>query len=951
MPLSKCELPLCLALVLSAVQARLKAFRVKKPFVLVCLILAAGCLLLLAAEAEPIPVLAVHKDAEGVTLKMNPGTLKLEVFAPDIIQVEYSLGEKLPPEESLAVLAKPGSTEWKLSETDLNVQLRTDELEVRVDRTTGAVGFYNRNGEPLLLERADGGKSLRPNAIDGINTLRSQQKFVLAPGEAIYGLGQHQNGLMNYCGAVIHLQQKNPGESAVPVLVSSRGYGVLWDNPAITDVSVGVGKAEIIPSAQLDNEAGQPGSLTARYYRGENFDKLVATRTDAQVNFDWSDTPPPGLPHDHYSVQWDGFVEAQQGGTYTFLASSDDGERLWVDGKLVIDAWYGRPVQTDMARVEFDAHSRHRIRLEYFQAASSAVARLAWEVPAKAPLVTWTSEAADTIDYYFMYGPALDKVIADYRQLTGAAPMFGKWAWGFWQCKEHYASQAELLDVVDRYRRLHIPLDSIIQDWAYWMPHPWGSHQFDTNRYPDVSKLMRALHHDNAHMIISVWSSFDVGCSNWLELKEADCLYPQVLTNFYPKAPCQWYDAFNPVGRRIYWEQISKGLFSEGLDGWWLDASEPELSTHWGEFRDYRTAAGPGFEVFNAYPLMHTTGVYQGQRAETSKKRVFTLTRSAYAGQQRNAAMTWSGDTAGRWDVFANQIPAGLNFCLSGIPYWNTDTGGFFGGDPADPQYAELFTRWFQFSAFCPMFRVHGTGQPKEMWRFDAHAENILICYDQLRYHLMPYIYSVAWRVTHEGYTMMRGLVMDFRDDAGVYDISDQYMFGPALMVCPVVRPGATHRRVYLPADTSWTDFWTGETCQGGQTIEAAAPIEEMPLFVRAGSILPYGPAIQYAMERDDPMELRVYGGANGEFTLYEDEGDNYDYENGEYATVPISWNETTQTLTIGQRQGSFPGLLKERTFRVVWVSPGHGTGMMSSARVNAIVRYVGQAVKISPGS
>ena len=756
---------------------------------------------------------------------------------------------------------------------------------------------------------------------------------------------------MNYRGATIHLQQRNPGESAVPVLVSSCGYGVLWDNPAITDVSVGAGNEEIIPSTQLYTEDGQAGGLTARYYRGENFDTLVATHTNAQVDFDWSDTPPADLPHDHYSVRWTGLIEANQAGTYTLLASSDDGVRVWVDDKLMINAWNTRPVQTDAAKVEFAAHSRHRIRMEYFQDNYGAVARLAWRLPAKAPLVSWTSEAADTIDYYFMYGPTLDRVLSDYRELTGATPMFGKWAWGFWQCKEHYASQKELLDVVDRYHQAKIPLDGIIQDWQYWTPNPWGSHRFDTNRYPNMTQLMRELHGTNMHMIISVWARFDVGCSNWLELKNAGCLYTQVLANVYPKGQGQWYDAFNPAGRRIYWEQVSKGLFSKGIDGWWLDASEPELSGHWGEFRNYTTAAGPGIKVFNAYPLMQTTGLYEGQRAQTSKKRVFILTRSAYAGQQRNAAVTWSGDIHGTWDVFAKQIPAGLNFSLSGIPYWNTDTGGFFAGDPADPKYAELFTRWFQFSAFCPMFRVHGTGRPKEMWRFDTNTEDILIRYDQLRYHLLPYLYSVSWRVTSEGYSMMRGLVMDFRHDTNVYDIPDQYLFGPALMANPVIKARATSRNVYLPAGTSWTDFWKGNSYPGGQTIEAAAPIETMPLFVRSGSIIPYGPLVQYVMEKPDPIELRVYRGADGTFTLYEDEGDNYDYEKGDYATIPISWNETARKLTIGQRHGNFRGMLKKRTFRVVWVSPGHGTGIPSTESPDAVVHYTGKAVTISAGN
>jgi alpha-D-xyloside xylohydrolase len=415
----------------------------------------------------------------------------------------------------------------------------------------------------------------------------------------------------------------------------------------------------------------------------------------------------------------------------------------------------------------------------------------------------------------------------------------------------------------------------------------------------------------------------------------------------YPKGEGKWYDPFNSEGRRLYWRFLSEQLFSRGFDGWWMDASEPELGGKWGQMRELTTGAGPGAKVFNAYPLMHSTGVYQGQRAETSGKRVFILTRSAFAGQQRNAAVTWSGDTHGRWENFRQQIPAGLNFVATGIPYWNTDIGGFFGGDPADPKYAELFTRWFQFGAFCPMFRVHGTGKPKEMWRFNAGTQNILVAYDQLRYHLLPYTYSVSWKVTAQGYTMMRPLVMDFRADTNVFGIPDQFLFGPALMACPVTKPGAASRSVYLPAGGAWTDFWTGKLYPGGQKLEAASPIETMPLFVRAGSILPYGPSLEYASQKADPIELRVYRGADAAFTLYEDEGDNYNYEQGACATVPLQWNEAKQTLVIGKRQGSFPGMLKQRTFRIVWVSPGQGAGISSTATADAVVSYDGTALKV----
>jgi alpha-D-xyloside xylohydrolase len=902
-----------------------------------------------SAFAAPIAVTGVERDAHGLTLQMKPGLLRLEVYTPRVIRVTYTAGEQFPNSDSLAVIAKPADVKWTSRETKDDVVLRTDEIEARVHRATGAVSFFDKKGAPLLEEISEGGKSLTPNTINGQQTLRSRQEFVLAPDEAVYGLGQHQIGRLNYRGAVVHLQQKNPTESAVPVLVSSRGYGILWDNPAITDVNVAAGQEQAIPADRLFTAGGKPGGLTAHYFRGVNFDTPVATRTDARVDFDWSDTPPPGLAHDGYSVRWEGFVQAGRAGIYTFDSASDDGVRLWIDDRKVIDAWSIHPAQTESAAVTFDANSRHRIRMEYFQGGGhDAVARLSWRLPATTSRVAWTSEAADAIDYYFLAGPSLDQVIAGYRELTGAAPMFGKWAWGFWQCKEHYATQQELLDVARRYREMGVPLDGVIQDWYYWVPHPWGSHDFDKSRYPDFAETMRKLHAENVHSIISVWARFDEGSANWKELDKAGGLYPEKLPNAQASTVFQFYDPFNPTARKIYWEQMSRELFATGTDGWWLDASEAELGSNWGEFRDFTTGAGPGFKVFNAYPLVHTGGVYKGQRAGTSDKRVFILTRSAYAGQQRNAAVTWSGDVQGTWPEYRRQIPAGLNFSLSGIPYWNTDIGGFFGGDPRDPDYAELFTRWFQFGAFCPMFRVHGTNHPKEMWRFDAATQRILIAYDELRYHLLPYIYSTAWRVTHDGDTMMRPLVMDFPSDPKALDIPDQYLFGPALMVCPVTESGATKRDVYLPAGTTWVDFWTGRTDEGGQTLAAAAPIDTVPLYVRAGSIIPYGPSIQYAMESSDPIELRVYRGADGAFTLYEDEGDNYNYEKGKSATIPISWNEAARTLEIGKRSGDFPGMLKERTFRVVWVSDGHGAGIASTNKPDAVVAYEGEAVKIS---
>ncbi len=901
--------------------------------------------LLLAPSFKHAPSSAWTEEPDGIVLKLKTGQLRLQVFSPKVIRVLFTPGPHAPA-ASLAVITHPVVTRWKATDRPDEVWLSTDAMEARVNKASGRVGFFDKSGKAILSE-TDGGRSLKPSQVGAYETLRSQTSFTLQPGEAIYGLGQHQQGIMNYRGSSVNLMQENR-EVAVPVLLSSRGYGVLWDNPAATTVSVDSVPEETIPTSQLSDDDGKAGGLTASYFQGHDFQTFVSKSTDSKIDFDWSKTPPPGLPHNHYSVRWTGFLQAKQAGEYTLSASADDGVRVWIDDKQLLGDWTTNAVETLLAKVNFEKDSRHRIRVEYYQDGGGAVVRLAWRVPSPGALpLTWTSEAADSVDYYFMYGPALDDVIKGYRKLTGSAPMMARWTWGFWQCKERYKSQQELLDVAEKYRSLGIPLDGLIQDWQYWTPHPWGSHLFDANRYPDPAKLMQDLHERNVHMIISVWPRFDVGSETQKELSAAGDLYPQVINSGYAPGQRQWYDPFNPAARKLYWEQISKHLFSLGLDGWWLDASEPELSEDWGEFRNYTTAAGPGSREYNAYPLMHTDAVYTGQRAEDSSKRVFILTRSAYAGQQRNSAVTWSGDIQGTWSVYAAQIPAGINFSMSGIPYWNTDTGGFLSGNPATPAYAELFTRWFQFSAFCPMFRVHGTNFAKEMWRFDDDTEKILADFDRLRYHLLPYIYSTSWMVTHDDYTMMRGLPMDFRTDPKVRDIGDQYMFGPALMACPVTKAGALSRPVYLPTGTTWTDFWTGESFKGGQSIEAPAPIDKMPLFVRAGSIIPYGPSIQYASEKLDPIELRVYRGANGSFNLYEDEGDNYNYEKGAHATIPISWNDAKHTLTIGKRQGEFQGMLKERTFRVVLVGPGLGVGTASSETADEVVRYSGEPITV----
>jgi alpha-D-xyloside xylohydrolase len=575
-------------------------------------------------------------------------------------------------------------------------------------------------------------------------------------------------------------------------------------------------------------------------------------------------------------------------------------------------------------------------------------------------LVRWSSESGKAIDYYVCYSDGtIEGAMKAYRHLTGDSPLMPRWYLGFWHSKERYATQEELLGVAKKFREMKVPIDGIIQDWQYWPPgnNTWGSHQFEASRYPDPAGMFKELRAMNYHTLISVWAKFDLNSENSKELNEAGAMYPQVTRYIFPPGQGQWYDPFNPKGRELYWKQIREQLWTKGVDGWWLDAPEPEINGM--AFRTYATGMGPGYEVYNAYPLMHSKGIYDGQRGITDEKRVVILTRSAYAGQQRNAATTWSGDIRGTWQVLRNQIPAGLNFSMTGIPYWNTDIGGFFNdrttgnGDPRNAQFSEFFTRWFQFGAFCPMFRVHsssGLNPGREFFRFDEKTQADLRRYLDLRYRLLPYLYSVAWQVTSEGSTFMRPLVMDFGSDSQVMNIGDQYLFGPAIMVSPVYAAGATTRSVYVPAGSApWVDFWTGASVVAGKRVDAAAPVGTLPLFIRPGSIVPMGPMLQYSHEKPaDPIEVRVYAGANGTFALYEDEGDSYRYEKGVHATIPLSWEEATKTLTIGERKGEFAGMLKERTFNVVLVRENHGNGLDAVATPNRVVKYNGSAMKVS---
>jgi alpha-D-xyloside xylohydrolase len=556
-----------------------------------------------------------------------------------------------------------------------------------------------------------------------------------------------------------------------------------------------------------------------------------------------------------------------------------------------------------------------------------------------------TSQVADSIDYYFCYGPQLDKLVAAYRALTGDAPLFGKWAYGFWQCKNKYTSQAEILSIAQKYRDLKIPVDNIVQDWFWWT----STGEFKWNaKYPDPQAMLHQLHRENFHLMVSIWPFFYPGTATYEDMdKRGFFIEKAPSVSFHPKGMAL-YDAFNPAARDYYWKLVNDSLFKIGVDAWWMDTTEPETEgVEDNILLNHKVAIGSGARFANAYPLMTTGGIYEHQRAASDAKRVFILSRSAWAGNQRYAVTAWSGDVLSDFETFKRQIPAGLNFALAGVPYWTTDIGGFILGHPNDPRYRELFIRWFQYGAFCPIFRVHGTRAPNEneLWSYGPEAQTILTDFDRLRYRLLPYIYSAAWQVTSAQSTIMRPLVMDFADDTRVRNIGDQFLFGSSLLVNPVTEEGATMRHLYLPK-TKWIDFWTGETLNGGAYIDAPAPLSSMPLYVRAGSIVPLGPELQYTSEKPaDPLELRIYPGADANYSLYEDEGDSYRYEKGVYATIALHWNDQAQTLSIGERQGSFPRMLERRTFQVVVVKAGNGIGIGPTSLPDQTVSYDGKAL------
>jgi alpha-D-xyloside xylohydrolase len=829
-----------------------------------------------SADEHRFAVKESHRDSNGVTFRTAAGTMRIEVCSDRVIHVVASPTSEIPSPKVTVVTQPCRGSDFQFKIGKKQARLSTAAVTVIIDAATGAVSFFSKDGKPVLSEPKAGGKDFDVPSVFETKTWHVQQSFLSPADEALYGLGQHQEGIFDLRGVPIRLHQANTNIS-IPFLLSSHGYGILWNSASLTDFN------PADQSIAIDPSTGK-GKFT----------------TSAK-------------------------------GVYGFVLTSDNRDQLVlrVNGLPVIDLQNTWTPTTASGSVALEANKEYEI------SALGGKGGVQLAVRPPQDTTTFRSEVGQAVDYYFFYGPALNRVVTDYRRLTGEAPLFPKWAYGYWQCRERYHSQQEILDTAKEFRKRKIPVDVLVQDWLYWGKYGWNAIKFDEDHYPRPKEMLDQLHADDLHMMISVWSKFGENTDVYKRMAAKSFLIPGDA----------WMDLFNPQARTAFWSELNNGIFREGMDGWWMDASEPEYDALKGK----ETFLGSGNSLRNAYPLYVTQAIYEGQRAATDRKRVVILTRSAFAGQQRNAAASWSGDISANWITLRRQIPAGLSFSMSGLPYWTTDVGGFF--RPKDQYtseaYHELLIRWFEYGAFCPIFRVHGYQSNTEPWNYGPQVEAILKQYDELRYRLLPYIYSAAWDVTKNGETLMRALPYEFTSDPGARRVSDQFMFGPALLINPVTTEGATERMLYLPAGNDWIDFWTSKRARGGRSLNAAAPRDRIPIFVKAGSIIAFGPPAESSSAKPDPIDLRIYTGSNADFTLYEDEGDNYDYERGAYSEIPIHWDDNANRLTIGNRRGSFPGMIKRRTLRVVIVRDGRGTGMALSSEPDATVEYEGRSTSV----
>lgn len=862
------------------------------------------CWLALLTSISPAEPLYIYTDKE-VTLQAERGTLTLEPLNNNALRVRYRKKEMgLYPEE--IVYTEPvASPHYTVKEDAETVSIELEKLTAIFNKQDETLYFTDQNGNTILEEKA-GGRVMKPDSLDNIPVYSVSQQFVAPPDEYLFGTGQFQDGYLNIRGLPRRLTQVN-SQIAIPFILSNKGYGLLWNNYGLTNFNP---PENVVSLERID------------------------TQTDT-ITVDATGTS--GNTREIRSMnRFTAIIDIPDVGNYAFLL--DVGQsmarryHLVINGDTLVNVnniWLP-PTTSLITKLSAGAHEI------IVEGEENDQPRLYWG--AVKDETVFSSPVASALDYTVFAGTG-EEVIASYRELTGPAPMLPKWALGYIHCRERYHTQDELLENAQAFRKKGIPLDVIVQDWQYWGKHGWNAMYFDENRYPDPAEMVRQLHDMNIRLMISVWSKIDKQSQVGKEMEERKHYTPG----------SDWIDFFNPDAAAFYWKHFSEKLLPYGIDAWWLDATEPEND----DLQNRKIINGtlPGEVLRNVYPLHVNRTVYEGlRRDDPTKRRAFILTRSAFSGMQRYAAATWTGDVGHDWETLRRQIAAGLGQMSTGLPWWTYDAGGFFrpGDQYTNPVYHELFIRWFQAATFFPLLRVHGYMSNTEPWRYGQQVENEVSRYLNLRYRMLPYLYSEAFRVSTGGSTLMRPLVMDFPGDQIALEQKHQFMFGPSILVSPVTAPMVKHWPVYLPShESGWVDYWTGEHRKGGVFVEIPVDLSTIPLFIKSGSIIPLGPAKQFASQQiDEPIEVRVYPGADATFMLYEDEGDFYHYEEGQYSTIELEWDEATSTFTIGDREGTFSGMEQTKYFRIILVKPYIGTKTEEKERA-VIIHYHGKKKSI----
>ena len=939
----------------------------------------------------------------------GPSQIRLQVVNDQIIRVQATAEQSFRNKQSLIIVPQSSKANYKVEEQGDKLIITTAAMRAVLNEATGQITFYDLKDNVLLNEVAQGGKTFKPFTVPdreiGVDIAKvpEAQKhgwswralFDSPDNEAFYGLGQHQSEELNMKGKNEDLFQYNTKVS-VPFVISNKNYGILWDSYSYCRWGNPEDYLQLNRAFKLYDKDGKEGQLTGTYV-DKNGKKIV--RGEDSIYFEYAmpeaseicnktdkggiQNLPKGFALNGSKVVYEGYVEAPTNSFYQFILYYAGYMKIYIDGKLVVPERWRTAWNPNSYKFETPIKKgvKTPIRIEWQPDGDVSYCGLRVAAPRseaeKNQLSIW-SEMSPDMDYYFIAGQNLDEVISGYRTLTGKASLYPKWTLGFWQSRERYQSSKDIEDNMKKFRDLHIPVDNIVQDWNYWKLDSWGSHEFEAARYPNPQAMLDSVHAMNGRFMISVWPKFYDTVKNYKELDSKGWMYHQAIKDDihdWLGFRGSFYDAYSDGARKMFWRQMDENLYTKykfGIDAWWMDASEPNVrdcTPMW-----YRkalsgpTALGTSTEYFNAYSIVNADAIYNGQRSVNPNQRVFLLTRSGFAGEQRYSTATWSGDIATRWEDMRAQMTAGLNYSMAGLPFWGMDQGGFCvenryvaaqqefdktGKENADlKEWRELQARWNEFGCFVPLYRTHGQWPTREVWNIapaDHPAYKSIVFYDKLRYRLMPYLYSMAGMVHFKDYTMMRGLVMDFNGDDKIYDIKDQWMFGSALMACPVGEYQKYSRNVYLPKQKGWYDFYTGKHYAGGQTIVADAPYEKIPVFVPEGSILPVGPEMEWSdQKKPELIDLYVYAGKDGSYTLYEDEGTNYNYEKGKYATIDFQYDDAQKTLTIGARKGSFDGMLQKRRFNVVLVSGDNQQGIsLAKAPKGKKVKYTGQEVTL----